>query len=554
MNKFYKGISLLLVLSMFPINCLALTKTETIYSNLKDNGEVKSTDISVGLTNLDKGEVIDYTKLDNIKNVNGEEKFSRDSEKLTWKSTGKDIYYKGVLNDNLPISVSCKYYLNGEEKSLSEMKGKSGDVKLIFNFKNHLYDYNSHMYTPFVVSTLYTINSKDNSNVEVSSGKVINTGNKIFITGVSAPGLYESTNIFELKDMDSITISYNTSKFDMSEIYFVMTPKLLEEVDLDFSKVSNITGNLNELQSGVNKLQGGSQAIVDGENNLNTGLISLNKGLNDALEGSNKLYEGLVQVQEGTNKLSNMTTLVDTLYENYIKNSELLNNINSGVTKEQLENGILDATSKKTELENKLKEVNAGISMLEGLESLSEDETNQLNTLRYQKEQLEIGIKQYAQGISEAQNNLNSLPLASAKLSGANEAIIQVLCGILGVNDPTMINEESINAFKTNINNLVGGVNSLTEGSKNLSNGIGKLHEGSEKLVDGSTKLGDGNKTLLDGITKLDNEGISKLTDYGNKINNYSDKVETLINLSKNYKGYTSNNADRVIFIYKLSK
>lgn len=554
MNKFYKGISLLLVLSMFPINCLALTKTETIYSNLKDNGEVKSTDISVGLTNLDKGEVIDYTKLDNIKNVNGEEKFSRDSEKLTWKSTGKDIYYKGVLNDNLPITVSCKYYLNGEEKSLSEMKGKSGDVKLIFTFKNHLYDYNSHMYTPFVVSTLYTINSKDNSNVEVSSGKVINTGNKIFITGVSAPGLYESTNISELKDMDSITISYNTSKFDMSEIYFVMTPKLLEEVDLDFSKVSTITGNLNELQSGVNKLQSGSQAIVDGENNLNTGLISLNKGLNDALEGSNKLYEGLVQVQEGTNKLSNMTTLVDTLYENYIKNSELLNNINSGVTKEQLENGILDATSKKTELENQLNEVNAGISMLEGLESLSEDETNQLNTLRYQKEQLEIGIKQYAQGISEAQNNLNSLPLASAKLSGANEAIIQVLCGILGVNDPTMINEESINAFKNNINNLVGGVNSLTEGSKNLSEGIGKLHEGSEKLVDGSTKLGDGNKTLLDGITKLNNEGISKLTDYGNKINNYSDKVETLINLSKNYKGYTSNNADRVIFIYKLSK
>ena len=44
MNKFYKGISLLLVLSMFPINCCALTKTETIYSTLKDNGKVKSTD------------------------------------------------------------------------------------------------------------------------------------------------------------------------------------------------------------------------------------------------------------------------------------------------------------------------------------------------------------------------------------------------------------------------------------------------------------------------------------------------------------------------------
>lgn len=554
MNKIYKGISLLLVLSMFPINCLALTKTETIYSNLKDNGEVKSTDISVGLTNISEGEIIDYSKLDNIKNVNGEEKFSRDSEKLTWKSTGKDIYYKGTLNDNLPITVSCRYYLNGEEKSLSEMKGKNGTVKMVFTFKNSLYDYNSHMYTPFVVSTLYTVNSKDNSNVEVSSGKVINTGNKTIITGVSAPGLYESTNISELKDMDSITITYDTSKFSMNEVYFVMTPKLLDEVDLDFSKVSTITGNLNELQSGVNKLQSGSQSIVEGEDTFNSGLSTLNSGLKEAMEGSNNLYEGLVQVNGGVSSLSNLTTLVDTLYSNYVKNSELLNNINSGVTKEQLENGILDATQKKTELENQLNEVNAGISMLEGLESLSEEQTNQLNTLKYQKGQLEAGINAYAKGISEAQANLNSLPLAGAKLSGANEAIIQVLCGVLGVSDPSMVNEESINAFKTNINNLVGGVNQLTEGSKNLNDGLGELYEGSNKLVEGSTKIGEGNKTLLDGITKLNNEGISKLNDYGKKINNYSDKVETLINLSKNYKGYTSNNADRVIFIYKLSK
>ena len=554
MNKFYKRISLLLVLSMFPINCFALTKTETIYSNLKDNGEVKSTNISVGLTNISEGEIIDYSKLDNIKNVNGEEKFSRDSDKITWKSTGKDIYYKGVLNEKLPISVTPKYYLNGEEKKLSEMTDKSGKVKMVFIFKNNLYDYSSHMYTPFVVSTLYTIDSKNNSNIEVSTGKVINTGNKTFVTGIAAPGLYESTDIEELRDMDTITISYDTNKFNMNEIYFVMTPKLLDEVDLDFSKVNSITGGLNELQSGVNQLQSGSQTIVDGEDTLTTGLISLNKGIEDAMNGSNKLYEGLVQVQGGTDKLSNMTTLVDTLYENYIKNVNLLNNINSGVTKEQLEAGIADATQKKTELENQLSSVNAGISMLEGLEVLSEEQTTQLNTLKYQKGQLEAGINQYASGISEAQNTLSSLPLASAKLSGANEVIAQVLCGILGVNDPSMITEENINAFKTNINTLVGGVNQLTLGSKSLSEGLTQIHEGSEKLVEGSTKLGEGNKSLLDGITKLNNEGISKLSSYGNKINNYSDKVNTLVNLSKNYKGFTSDNADRVLFIYKLEK
>lgn len=556
MNKFYKGVSTLMILSMIsaPINCFALTKTETVFSNLKSNGEVKSTDISVGLTNLDKGDIVDYSKLDNIKNVNGEEKFSRESEKITWKSTGKDIYYKGVLNDNLPITVSCKYYLNGEEKSLSEMKDKSGTVKMVFTFKNHLYDYNSHMYTPFVVSTLYTIDSKDNSNVEVSSGKVINTGNKTIITGISAPGLYESTDIEELKDMDTVTITYDTSKFSMNEVYFVMSPKLLEEVDLDFSKVSNLTSSLNTLQDGVNSLQSGANTIVEGEDTFNTGLSTLNSGLKEAMEGSNNLYEGLVQVNSGVSSLSNLTTLVDTLYSNYVKNSELLNNINSGVTKEQLENGIADATSKKTELENKLNEVNAGITMLESLESLTDEQSVQLETLKGQKTQLEYGISEYAKGISEAQTNLQSLPLAAAKLSGANEAIIQVLCGVLGVSDPSMINEDTINVFKTNINNLVGGVNQLTEGSKKLSTGLGELYEGSNKLVEGSTKLGDGNKSLLEGITKLNNEGISKLNSYGKKINNYSDKVNTLVNLSKNYKGYTSNNSDKTIFIYKLSK
>ena len=434
------------------------------------------------------------------------------------------------------------------------MKDKSGNVKLVFNFRNNLYDYDSHMYTPFVVSTLYTVDSKNNSNIEVSNGKVINTGNKTFVTGIASPGLYESTNIDELKDIDTITISYDTNKFNMNEVYFVMTPKLLDEVDLDFSKVNNITNGVNELQSGVNKLQSGSQTIVDNEDILNNGLISLNKGIEEAMNGSNKLYEGLLQVQGGTDKVSNLNTLVDTLYSKYIENSQLLNNINSGVTAEQLINGITDATNKKTELENKLSSVNAGIAMLESLEVLSEEQTTELNTLRGQKEQLEAGIAQYSQGISEAQNNLNSLPLASAKLSGANEVIAQVLCGILGVNDPSMITEENINAFKTNINTLVGGISQLTEGCKNLSEGLNQIHEGSNKLVEGSTKLGNGNKELLDGITKLNNEGISKLSDYSNKINNYSDKVNTLVKLSKNYKGFTSNNADRVIFIYKLEK
>ena len=557
MNKFYKGITTLVLISLIssPISTFALEKTETVFSKLKSDGEVISTDYNVSLSKLDKGEVVDYTKLDNIKNINGEEKFSKDSEKLTWKSTGRDIFYKGSLNSELPISVSVKYYLDGHELSLKDIKGKSGKVSEVFTFKNKEYDSESSMYTPFVVSLVSVINSKNNSNINISNGKVINTGNKTIVTGISAPGLYDSVNISEFKSLDQITLSYDTEKFSMNEVYFVISPKLLEEVDIsNLDKLSGVKDGISTLQNGVNELESGSLTLSSGSDSLTLGLTTLNNGLKSAKDGSNKLYEGLSQVEKGTVKINSLTTLVDELYNNYLKNEELLNNIKSGVTEQQLRDGINNATLAKTNLENKLSEVNSAISMLEGLDVLTEEQNVQLNTLKGQKQQLEEGISKYEQGISEAQSNLSTLPLAAAKISGADEVISKVLCGILGVSDMSDVNLETINTFKLQINGLTSGISELCEGAKNLNKGLDELYTGSNSLVEGSNKISDGNKKLHEGITKLNNEGISKLNDYGNKISNTSQRVETLINLSKNYKGFTSNNADKVIFIYKLEK
>ena len=55
-------------------------------------------------------------------------------------------------------------------------------------------------------------------------------------------------------------------------------------------------------------------------------------------------------------------------------------------------------------------------------------------------------------------------------------------------------------------------------------------------------------------IIKINNEGISKLTEFGNKAVTYKNKVKTLTNLSKNYKGFASDNSDSTLFIYKISK
>ena len=51
------------------------------------------------------------------------------------------------------------------------------------------------LYTPFVVVAGTMINNKNNRNIEVSNGKVIDDGIKTVVLGVALPGLQESLNI-----------------------------------------------------------------------------------------------------------------------------------------------------------------------------------------------------------------------------------------------------------------------------------------------------------------------------------------------------------------------
>ena len=550
-------IILILLILLIPFNIKAMTKTETVYSTLNYDGTVKNTTINTKLTNTIKGDVVDYSNLDNIKNLNGNEKFSKDSSKIIWKSTGKDIYYQGTINNSLPIGVSVKYYLNGEEVNPNKIIGKSGSIKIDFILTNNDYDFNYGLYVPYVVDITSSFNNKNNSNYYVSNGKNISLGEKTICTAIAAPGLYDNTKINEFSNLDEVIITYDTSKFEKSDFYFVITPKLLSSVDLDLlDEVDSKLSNINTLSDGSKQLVNGSSDLYNGMIEFDNGLNALNEGIKAALDGSTEITNGLAMINDNTNSLASLTTLVDRLYESYNNNLELLQGIENGTTEQQFIDGINDATMKKTNLENLLSQVNAGIAQLEPGEAagvLDNNQLNQLYSLRGQKEQLEEGILSYEQGIAEAQANLAMLPAAKYKLMGANEVISQVLCGVLGVESMDYVNNETIGLFKENINKLVGGVNMLYEGSSKLTGGLQELFDGSNKLVSGSKKIEEGTKTLSDGLSKLDSEGISKLSELASKGSSYSNKIKNITKLSKNYSGYASYNTDNTIFIYKLS-
>ena len=289
-NKIFKKvISWILVLGItFQATPVwALTKDETIYTKLNSDGSVSTYIVSEHIS----GEGNDKSRLNNIKNVNGDEKYTNENGSLVWENNGNDIYYQGTSDEELPISTSIKYYLDNKEMNVDDMIGKKGNVKIVIHYKNNLKHYElvngeaEELYTPFIVATTSIIPNTDNKNINVTNGKVIDNGVSSIIVGLSSPGLYESLDIDELKGFDTVEISYDTDNFELNSIYSAASARLYDNSDID------IFGNINKLYGSINSLQSNMDTIIEGANELN--------------EGSKKLADGTNQLNDGVNTLTN---------------------------------------------------------------------------------------------------------------------------------------------------------------------------------------------------------------------------------------------------------
>lgn len=536
-----KIVNILIALCMvLPLNTFALEKQEVVFSTLNSKGEVKESIVNNHLKYVSKDDIEDETILKNILNISGNEKFYVTDNKLVFEGKGKDITYQGTTDKELPIGVNIKYYLNGKELSKKQILNKKGKVKIVIDFKNNSYNEKYGMHTPFVVTMASIIKSDNNSNVEISNGKVVNTGTKNVIIGISIPGLYDDIKMEELKNMDAITISYDTKKYTDSDLYFVATPKVFNNADLEvFNRLDSLNSSMSLLQNGVNNLVDGANKIVDGS-------TLLSQKLDEATKGSKQITDGLSQINSNKSAITSMNTLVDTLYSKYQENSSLLENITNGTIQNQLETGINDATIKMTDLMEKKATYENLKALVDSNVELSEDKMMVYNQLAANILEINAGIEQYKAGIENAQKQLASLPSNAAGLIGSNQTIETILKSILKID--SMDNaKEAISSFKDNINNLASGISLLNDGSSNLTNGL-------VQLSDGATSLNNGTIELRDGIVKLNNDGISKLTSLTSKLDNYRDKIKSIVKMSKDYRGYSTNNAKETIFIYKVSK
>lgn len=522
MKKTQKLLNLALItgLTLSPLSVSALQKSETVYSNLNYDGTPSKTVVSSHLSWIDEGNIEDDSELKNILNINGDETFTQNGNKLSWKSLGKDIFYQGNTESSLPIKTEVKYYLNEEEKKVEEILGKEGNIKIELTFQNELQNIvrvngiNTKLYTPFVTTVGTMIDSKNNKNIAINNGKVISTGTRNMVVGIASPGLYESIGLNELKDLNKITITYETTNFSMGSIYIVSTPKLLEENDLSiFSKMDALYNDMQELQKNMDVLEKGIQDLEKGTSKVTSGTSELVAGIKSANDALTKLKTGAISLDNGLKQII-------------------------------------------VSLESAEKELNA-TNINESLKSLSTLKTQNSNTIQLLLKKTNMNIDTLTQLYT--QNNL-------ANYQGSDETMLNVkstyeLIYLLQMNNKaidttlTTLKEMSeklntlVTSLKTALKTAQTGSNQLANGLTELKNGINKLYNGSISLDNGAKELNKGANTLSKGASEFNKLGINKLNNYVKTIKNYTNKMEALINLSEDYKGFTSNNSNNTNFV-----
>ena len=314
-----KLISSTLLFSMLAYSAapvLAYTKEESVYSKLDNNGIAYQTIVSNHLKNTEKSELLkDISDLMNIENVSGNQEYEEDNGRLIWKAEGEDIYYQGNSKKELPIECKISYKLDGQEISKEDIIGKSGFAKVIFEFTNKeqrkatINGKEETMYVPFIVGIGTVIDNENNKNIEISSGKVIDNGNKTFVFGVALPGMQESLGIDKntIDIPNSIEISMEAKDFEMNEIYCFATPKLIDEDDLElFNKIDKIYDMATELKDGSSKLVEGSQQLSEGAGKLNAGTHELSKELNTQIAKYENARKKLANKKELEEKIVNI--------------------------------------------------------------------------------------------------------------------------------------------------------------------------------------------------------------------------------------------------------
>ena len=528
----------------------AAEKDETVYIIACADGSADKTIVSDHLKNTEGSTVLsDITTLSDIENVKGYEDFSHDGDNIIWAADGKDIYYQGISTAKSPVEMKVTYILDGKEISPAELAGKSGKIKIRVDYTNNLTvsaEINGaaeNVCVPFAVVTGTVLDNDKFRNIEVSSGKVLDDGDRTIIAALAFPSLQESLDIDneKLDIPDHLEITADVTDFEFSGFYAAAENSIFADISLDGentiddlknaasemdSAMVQLMDGSSQLYNGLTELNGKTGELINGISALSDGAAQLSSGAAALDEGTHGLCDGITQLSAGSNQLSEGLAELD-------KNSEALNQGAAQIFASLLAQADSQLAAQGLELpkltiENYATVLDGAAAQIE--QAMGKDVAARITAVKVQLDEVKgfcNGLNAYTSGVSSASAGAQNVYNGTVQLSqGADK--------------------------------LKDGASALKSGTASLSDGIISLANGSTQMAEGISALTEGAGALNEGLIQFNDEAIQKLVDAANgdlgglveRLNAVSDAAESY----RSYSGISDGTKGSVKFIFRTDE
>ena len=281
-------------------------KDESVYVKADAAGRPTEKTVEVVLKKIEGTDPIeDRSNLREIKNTEGNEEYTEAGEgRYLWQNNGEDIHYKGKSDEALPVNVRITYYLEGQEVSAEQIAGKTGKVKIRFDYENSTD-------VPFMVLSAAMLPADVFSDVEVTNGRLMDLGDQKAVIGFAFPGLmdtlklvdYEPTEEIELPEY--VEIEARAEEFALDFTASVVSTGLFEDLeDKDLEDLDQLPEDMEELTDASTEIRDAAQELADGGSEFGDYLSQYFDGLSQLSEGTDSLDQGLTLLSQNISKIA----------------------------------------------------------------------------------------------------------------------------------------------------------------------------------------------------------------------------------------------------------
>lgn len=403
---------------------------------------------------------------------------------LKWTTDETDIYYQGKNSAQAPVGVSIEYTLNGKAVTADELKGQSGHLVATVKLTNNTGEEvtvngkKRTVYTPFFTVAAAVLPSENFKNITTEHGLVESDSKTQVACYLAMPGMKEAVSdllpdSFDKLDdlmLDTLTLEADVTDCTVPTFLFAAAPSLS---DLDLDEVSDELGDtMDELTDAIDQLKDGSGALDDAVGTLVESLDTFASSYSQFDAGVDSALNGTQTLANGTgNLLENAQLLATKTGELSLGAIQLQNSTAqlAGVMNQQLVPGLVEASEKKTALEDKMAELSGKL------------ETVEIPDMTALKAQLGAGAEQVFDGAASGAAKAASEAAASKAATVASQKTAEEIKGnVQKAADDAAVGADQVadqaaalstdvfqGGYKTALEELLSDPNFLTEDQKN---------------------------------------------------------------------------------------